>query len=88
MASLDRTFCTNAQCPKSDRCGRSTKRLAGKRAIVAMAGFKPKDDGTCEHEEPYTEYEIPEWMENMCREAEAEQARKQELQDANSLDVD
>ena len=88
MASLDISFCTNRSCPKSDRCGRSVKRLDGKRAIVSMMGFKPEADGTCKHEEPYTEYEIPEWMENLCHDYDTERARKQELQDASSLDAD
>lgn len=88
MASLDISFCTNRSCPRSDRCGRSVKRLDGKYAIVSMMSFKPEDDGTCKHEEPYTEYEIPQWMKNLCRDYEAERARKQELKNANSLDAD
>lgn len=88
MASLDISFCTNRSCPKSDRCGRSVKRLDGKQAIVSMMGFKPEADGTCKYEKPYTEYEIPAWMGRLCHEHELEQLRRQELKDANSLDVD
>ena len=88
MPSLDKTFCMNRVCSHSDTCGRSIKRLDGKRAIVSMAGYKPDENGVCKHEEPYTEYAIPAWMERLCREHELEQLRRQELKDANSLDVD
>ena len=88
MASLDKTFCTNRECSHSDTCGRSIKRLAGKSVIVSMSSFSPDENGICKHEEPYTEYAIPAWMERLCREHELEQLRRQELKDANSLDAD
>ena len=58
FGSLDKTWCTNRRCPKSDRCGRSVKRLDGYQVIVSMAGFRPKEDGSCDYEEEYSEPDI------------------------------
>jgi len=87
---FDKDFCANRTCPYSDQCGRSVKRLDGQHAIVWMMSAKPDENGYCQYEEPYQEYQVPEWMSKMAQEKEkefdAEIARKQELADAQSLD--
>ena len=86
FGAFDKTFCANRTCPKSDACGRSVKRLDGQKAIIAMSSFSPEADGHCGYEEPYREYEVPEWMSKMAEECETEKARQRELADAQSLD--
>lgn len=73
--SFDISFCMNRSCKRSDRCGRSVKRLDGQRAIVSMMGFKPEADGTCKHELPYTEYIVPKWMTELCEEWEKKDSK-------------
>lgn len=89
---FDRAFCANEQCPKSDRCGRSIKRLRGGHFIVSMTGYQPDADGTCKHEEPYRTYTAPEWMKEKCARYEQERAnemaRRLELVDSGGLDAD
>lgn len=88
FGSLDKTFCMTRGCPRSDLCGRSIKRLDGGSFIVSMSSFHPEPDGTCKHEEVYQEYFVPRRMRQLAADYETEQAIKQELKDANSLDPD
>lgn len=92
FGAFDKDFCANRECPKSDMCGRSIKRLDGQKAIVWMMSAKPDKNDYCEYELPYQEYTVPEWMTKMAEEKEqefqAEQARKRELADAQSLEAD
>jgi hypothetical protein len=89
FGAFDIAFCTNRDCPKSDTCGRSVKRLDGKKAVISMSFFEIDDNGFCEFEKPYMEYEVPEWMTKMVEEEEAnEMARRKELADSGSLDSD
>lgn len=88
----DITFCMNVGCGLSNTCGRSIKRLAGKRAIVSMSAFKPDPDNHCDHELPFTEYHVPTWMSEAAEKAEErynnELARRKELLDSGGLDSD
>lgn len=92
FGAFDITFCANKTCPKSDKCGRSTKRLEGQKAIISMSAFKPEADGHCDYEMPYREYKVPEWMTKLAEEEEQrynnEMARRKELADSGSLDSD
>lgn len=92
FGEFDRAFCANQTCPKSDRCGRSIKRLLGGHFIVSMSGFHPEPDGTCKYEEPYRTYTAPQWMQEKCARYEQERAnemaRRRELVDSGGLDSD
>ena len=88
FGSLDITFCMNRDCHKSDRCGRSVKRLDGGRFVVSMASFKPEADGTCKYEEPYREYVPTKSMRRLSEDYAMEQTLKKELKDANSLEAE
>lgn len=88
----DVTFCSNRACPRSDNCGRSLKRLDGKHCIVSISFFRPEEDGSCRHEEPFRTYTVPEWMKEKCARYEQERAnetaRRLELVDSGGLDSD
>ena len=86
--SLTKTFCMNRECPKSNKCGRSVRRLDGGSFVVSMAGFKPEADGTCKHEEPYREYVPTKSMRRLSEDYAMEQTLKKELKDANSLEAE
>jgi hypothetical protein len=92
FGAFDKTFCANRACEKSERCGRSVKRLDGQKAIIAMSAFAPDRGGHCDMEEPYREYQVPEWMTKLAEEEEekyaVEQARRQELMESGGLDSD
>ena len=94
-SSMDISFCANRECPHAKEnppCGRSVRNLDGQHAIVSMCGFKPNADGSCDDWMPPAKYKVPKGMEEYClkleREREAENARRAELKDADSLDTD
>ena len=49
MWDYDITFCPNKECPKFSKCLRNTDRLKNYPYPVSMCGFKPDDNGNCEH---------------------------------------
>lgn len=49
MWDYDITFCPNKECPKFSKCLRNTDRLKDYPYPVSMCGFKPDDNGNCEH---------------------------------------
>ena len=88
FGEFDISFCPNETCPKSDKCGRSTKRLRGGSFVVSMCGHTPEQDGSCKYELPYREYVPTKTMRRLSEDYAMEQTIKQELKNANSLDAE
>jgi hypothetical protein len=49
MWDYDITFCPNKECHLFSKCLRNTDRLKDYPYPVSMCGFKPDDNGNCEH---------------------------------------
>ena len=98
FGSWDITFCAQKNCPHAQGepgktlCGRHINNFKGHNLLLWQSDFAPDESGHCGmYYEPKI-WDVPKWMEelaeNYAKEHDIEEARREELLDADSLDSD